>query len=75
LRIVVGTDLFLLLAVNGALLWILLPERAADAFRELAIGGDESSLDAAYSALTADAANQGFAAGPGASAPLSDYYA
>ena len=48
LRVVVGTDLFLLTVVNGALAWVLWPARAAEGFRELAVADGGSSLDEAY---------------------------
>ncbi len=53
LRVVVGMDMFFLSAINAAFIWILWPERAADAFREITIG-DDSSLESAYAALDTD---------------------
>jgi hypothetical protein len=49
LRVAVGVDLFLLCATNGFLLWVLLPENAAEGFRELDVsGGGVNALDEAY---------------------------
>lgn len=49
-------DMFFLSATNTAFIWVLWPERAADAFREITIG-DESSLESAYAALDTDKMN------------------
>ena len=61
-------DMFFLSVVNGAFIWILWPERASDAFREISIG-DDSGLESAYAALDAENNN----GAPAASAPLSSY--
>ncbi len=76
LRVAVGVDLFLLCLTNGFLLWVLLPENAAEGFRELdGSGGGVSALDEAYAYTAVEGLIDSGSAAPAFSAPSSYAFA